>query len=247
MKKILIVKLGSTFQSFSQERGDFEDWVIEKSGFRRDFFQIFDAVNSSYFPEISKNAGLILTGSHDMVTDKFDWSERTAKWLAKDAIGKVPVLGICYGHQLLGHALGGVVDYHVGGTEIGTVLLESQQASADDFLFRNLEFPFPVIMSHSQSILQLPRGAVPLAYTKKCENAAFYLPPFTWGIQFHPEFDREIIRRYVERLIAKLLRQGQDPDAILSKIKDTPESSMVLQRFCQFCFNEYGNSESGKK
>ncbi|RYF49524.1 MAG: glutamine amidotransferase, partial [Comamonadaceae bacterium] len=60
-------------------------------------------------------AGAIITGSWNMVTDREDWSELTAAWVREAFAGDVPLLGICYGHQLMAHALGGVVDYHPQG------------------------------------------------------------------------------------------------------------------------------------
>ncbi|MEZ4555438.1 MAG: gamma-glutamyl-gamma-aminobutyrate hydrolase family protein [Caldilineaceae bacterium] len=50
-----------------------------------------------------------MTGSHSMVTDRAAWSERSADWLRAVVAAEWPVLGICFGHQLLAHAWGGVV------------------------------------------------------------------------------------------------------------------------------------------
>src|SRR5688572_21533998 len=69
-------------------------------------------------------AGTIVTGSGAMVTDRHEWSERSAQWLRDAAHDGMPLLGICYGHQLIAHALGGEVDYHPAGREMGTVQLE---------------------------------------------------------------------------------------------------------------------------
>ncbi|OQX82857.1 hypothetical protein B6D60_11470 [candidate division KSB1 bacterium 4484_87] len=238
MDKILVLKLGSTFSSFSGKRGNFEDWVVEKSGMGREFFQIHDAVSEPNFSKLKNFTGVILTGSHDMVTDFLEWSELTAKWLAREVIGKVPILGICYGHQLLAHALGGSVTYNSDGMELGTYLLHFLPGAAADPLFNDMEFPFWVHMSHSQSVSRLPEGAIPLARTDRCEIGAFSLAPFTWGIQFHPEFDAEILRYYVHRSEKKLREEEQDFEAILDQIQETPESTKFLHRFCQFCLSD---------
>ncbi|NOZ61982.1 MAG: glutamine amidotransferase [Calditrichaeota bacterium] len=244
MAKILIVKLGFTFSSLARERGDFENWVREKSKVASERFLIFNPAEKSFFPDVRQFAGVILTGSHNMVTDKHDWSQRTAVWLADSVVGKIPVLGICYGHQLLAQALGGAVDYNPDGTEIGTVALHSFPGAASDELFGTLEFPFFVHMSHSQSVTRLPDGAVSLAHTDRCQIGAFLLPPFAWGIQFHPEFDAHIVRRYVERAQEKLRREGQNPKQIFSQIQETPAATGVLQRFCQLCLKKVGTQSN---
>ncbi len=60
-------------------------------------------------PEPRHFSGAILTGSHSMVTDHEPWSERTAAWIPAVMAAGTPLLGICYGHQLIAYALGGDV------------------------------------------------------------------------------------------------------------------------------------------
>ena len=84
-------------------------------------------------------AGVIVTGSGAMVTDRADWSERSADWLRDAAHDGMSLLGICYGHQLLAHALGGEVGDNPAGREIGHGALELHAAAAsDDPLFSGL-------------------------------------------------------------------------------------------------------------
>lgn len=241
MKKILIVKTGYTFSTLAKERGDFEHWVIEKSGFEKEYFEIFNPLISSNFPDPFKFSGIILTGSHDMVTEQLEWSQKTGRWLKNKAHGNVPILGICYGHQLIAQALGGMVAYNQDGMEIGTVPINLYQNANEMPLFEGVKFPFSAHMSHSQSVIKLPDNAINLAYTEKCEIAAFFNPPFTFGVQFHPEFDGEIVRYYVLRSKQKLEEEKQDIEEILQSIRETPEATDILNRFCQFCLQSEWN------
>jgi GMP synthase (glutamine-hydrolysing) len=95
----------------------------------------------------------------------------------------VPVLGICYGHQLLAQMLGGHVTKRDG--EYGHARLE---VKVPDTLFRGTPPSQQVWMSHSDAVTRLPKGAATIAATERCENAAFAdFKRRVFGVQFHPE------------------------------------------------------------
>lgn len=94
-KPLVVVKLGSTFSGLSSERGDFEHWFRDAvSG--KDFpVRILDAAASPALPEPDALAGVILTGSSSMVTDRLPWSERLRPWLVRLVAEGLPALGVC--------------------------------------------------------------------------------------------------------------------------------------------------------
>ena len=94
-----------------------------------------------------------------MVTDRHDWSERSAGWLREAAHEGLPLLGICYGHQLIAHALGGEVGWHPEGREMGTVEIERLAPSNDDPLFGGLPGRFAAQATHLQSVLRAPEDS----------------------------------------------------------------------------------------
>lgn len=218
---LVIVKVGSSFPELAREMGDFEDWIAAGLGIP---VVIVDP-RVGDLPE--RVAGAIVTGSHAMVTDRADWSERTAVWLAGLVSKQVPVLGICYGHQLLADALGGEVIYHPGGMEIGTVGVELLPEARADRLFRHLPDSFPAQVIHGQSVRRLPKGAVHLAANSFEPHHAFRVGPCAWGVQFHPEFDDCAMRGYVDHMAAELT----DAQAIAAAIRPTPESASLLPAF----------------
>src|SRR5271157_4820969 len=101
---ILILKMGSTLTSLKSQRGDFEDWIIAGAGLPRSDVRVVDLPAGDALPSSDGEAGVIVTGSHTMVTERKDWSERAAEWLRNAVSRRLPVLGICYGHQLLAYA-----------------------------------------------------------------------------------------------------------------------------------------------
>lgn len=95
----------------------------------------------------------------------------------------VPVLGICYGHQLLAQMLGGEVEKREG--EYGCAQL---RVRTSDTLFRGTRPTQQVWMSHSDAVTSLPSGAVTIASTDRCKAAAFAdFRRRLFGVQFHPE------------------------------------------------------------
>ena len=100
-------------------------------------------------------------------------------------LGKVPVLAICYGAQLLARELGGEVAYS-GAREYGRAHLTQ---CADDPFFKDIEEGTQVWMSHSDTITRLPAGAVWLAGTEDIRHAAFKIEDGqpAYAVQFHPE------------------------------------------------------------
>jgi GMP synthase (glutamine-hydrolysing) len=96
----------------------------------------------------------------------------------------VPILGICYGMQEIAFQLGGEVG-HSPQREFGKAMLKALQ---EDPLWRGLEFPAQVWMSHGDKVESLPAGFVAIGATENAPVAAFANPARrVWGLQFHPE------------------------------------------------------------
>ena len=168
-----------------------------------------------------------------MVTERLRWSERTASWLALEVASGTPTLGICYGHQLLGHALGGLVQQNPLGWELGTVEVTLRGPGLHDEILGGNGATFRVHVSHAQSVLRLPKNAVRLATNARDINQAFRVGPHAWGVQFHPEFDAEIVQAYIEHCRPRLIAEGQDPDRLMRDASDTSTGSEILTRFAK--------------
>ena len=230
---LLIVKTGDTLPELHARLGDFEDWIAQGLAQAQTGLpvQVADPRGSVTLPDPSSIAGVVVTGSHAMVSDRADWSEATAAWLAQAVAEGVPVLGICYGHQLLAHALGGEVNNHPQGLEMGTTQVHTSAEAANDPLMAHLPPVFAAQVAHRQSVRHLPPGAVLLAGNGFEPHHACRVGPSAWGVQFHPEFGPEASTGYVQHLQADLRTQGLDPTAMAARVTASPEAASLLARF----------------
>lgn len=231
MKRLLILKLGSTFPDLARTHGDFEDWIARGLSLPAERIAIADAQSLEEWPAPQEFCGVVLTGSHSMVTDAEPWSERASDWVAGAVEAGVPLVGICYGHQLLARALGGEVDYNPRGEEYGTVEVLLGEESSGDRLFGGLPSRLRVQVCHAQSVRRLPPHARILASNAHDSFQAFAVGRAAWGVQFHPEFDARAMRAYIRDASAELTAAGRDPADLLRRVAETPEAEALLARF----------------
>tara|TARA_Y100000022_G_scaffold200396_2_gene215691 strand:- start:695 stop:2224 length:1530 start_codon:yes stop_codon:yes gene_type:complete len=167
-EKVLILDFGSQYTQLIARR------VRELNI----YCEIFPFNNNKY--KISDYKALILSGSPYSVR-----SEDSLKINIDNIRGVLPILGICYGAQLLAHNSGGVVKASKT-REYGRANLQSIDNTNN--LFSNIQNSSQVWMSHADTIFKLPPSTKRIASTKDVENAAFqFIGENTFGIQFHPE------------------------------------------------------------
>jgi GMP synthase (glutamine-hydrolysing) len=127
--------------------------------------------------------GIILSGGPGSVYEK-DSPQLSKEFYDYISENKIPVLGICYGHHLLIHQLGGTIEPHdqkeYGRTEINIIKPEG--------LFESLKKKEIVWMSHGDQVKEMPKGFEILAKTETCPIAAYQNEELKlFGVQFHPE------------------------------------------------------------
>ncbi len=231
MKPILIIKTGSPVKKALSQSGDFDAWIIACTEAISSEFIVVEVCEGESLPELKDISGVIITGSPAMVTDKLDWSENSASWLREAVTAKTPVLGICYGHQLLAHALGGRVDYNPKGRQIGTKNISLQTEASNDELFADLGSSFLAHVSHMQSVIELPEGSAILACNHYDRHCAVRFSDRAWGVQFHPEFDEHVMLAYFDERKSQLQEEGLDVDVLLAEIQATPVARKLLTDF----------------
>ena len=228
----LIVETGQPFPTL-RRYGRFPHWIRVAAGLEEAETVVVNVEHGETLPDRAQFAATIVTGSAAFVTDRADWSERSADWLRDAAHAGMPLLGICYGHQLLAHALGGEVAYNPTGRESGTIQLELEAPASADPLFAGLPARFPAHATHLQTVLRAPEGATVLARSVQDNCHAFRWGTQAWGLQFHPEFATHHMRGYVRARADCIARHGGCARSVAREVSAAPLARQLLRRFVQ--------------
>lgn len=230
MPTMLIIQTGSAPDPIREQHGDFDRWFIDSLGPDRFDYQVIAVDRGQALPsELSDIAGVLVTGSPAMVSHRLDWSEATADWISRVHQAGLPLLGVCYGHQLIAHALGGRVGPNPAGRRMGTTPVEIVTGS--DLLLSGLDSGSNFHVTHMEAVLELPPGAQVIARVQGDPHHALYFGQKSWGVQFHPEFDEKIMACYIRLRADALSAEGLDPERLLAEIAPAPSGPAVLQRF----------------
>ncbi|HVJ16168.1 MAG TPA: glutamine amidotransferase [Polyangiaceae bacterium] len=226
MRPLCILVTGEPVAPVLASRGTFADLIQHGGRAFPGSFRVVD-VRSAEPPPLAELAGIIVTGSASSVTERAPWMLATERYLAQAVDRGPPLLGICFGHQLLGQALGGRVEKNPLGREIGTVTADVVE---DDPLLSERR-PFTVNTTHMDSVTELPRGVRVLARTALEPHAALRFGERAWGVQFHPEFDAGVVRGYINARADIIAAEGSDPARLHDAAEDAEPGAEVLARF----------------
>jgi GMP synthase (glutamine-hydrolysing) len=159
---------------------------------------------------------VVVSGSQTSVYDDDPWIAETEAWVREAIETGLPVLGICWGHQLLAQAVGGDVD-PMGTYELGYETVELLPAAEGDPLFGGVDGSFVAFETHADEVTRLPGDVSVLAETDRSLQA--FRVGKAWGVQFHPEYDLDTARWVTENKRGWL--DDATVDAVLESI--TPE------------------------
>jgi GMP synthase (glutamine-hydrolysing) len=231
MKPLLIIQTGEAPESILARLGGFAQWFRAAMRVRPEQVRTVRVDTGEKLPAPKDIAGAVITGSGAMVTDRETWSENTAAWLRNAMDAELPLFGVCYGHQLLAHALGGTVGWLPGGREIGTQPI--RRNGHEDKLLDGMPVDFPAHTTHRQSVLQAPRDARVLARSEADPHQILRYGANAISTQFHPEFSTRFMRAYLRNRQPALLEEGLDVAALHREVQATPDARGLLRRFAR--------------
>ncbi len=202
-----------------------------KRNFRRELeasLAEFDVTSGSLPADFGYDA-VVVTGSRASVYWDEEWIEPTKAWVREAIDRDLPVLGVCWGHQLLADVLGGTVadmgEYEIGYREV--------EHTGDSPLFRGIDRRFTAFTTHSDEVTELPPGAHSIAENDYSNHG--FQTGRVFGVQFHPEYDQATAREIVEEKPLEPERK----QAVLAGITDENyakacQAKLVFENFLQY-------------
>ncbi|GAB2951293.1 glutamine amidotransferase [Hafnia psychrotolerans] len=230
-KSLLILQTGHAPESISHVHGNFPQMFIRQGDIDTQQVTIVNLQAGERPQPPEHYCGAIITGSRSMVTEHLDWSEAAADWIRLAMLHELPLFGACYGHQLMAYALGGEVDYHPQGIEIGTAEVTLTPAGHLDPLISQLPAQFTANLIHLQTVVTPPATATVLAKTLHDPHQILRYGPYAISTQFHPEFSGEVMKTYLQWLNEQAFEDNVNYAEKIPQLSDTPLAQGLLLSF----------------
>ena len=193
MRKISIIINGPGIEEVKSLYGQASDWVQNAlSSYDIDVKVVKAYEMADLNPKLDD--AWIITGSAHSVYDDLEWISYLKKKLIEMSKLRKPVLGICFGHQLIADTFGGVVELNSKGWEVGSCKVEITEDGINNRLFDGLETPLSVYQSHQDIVMSLPKNAILMAKNEMGIQSFVYDDCF-YGVQFHPEFTKIVMEK----------------------------------------------------
>lgn len=228
---LLLIQTGTPPDEIVSDHGDLPNWFGHLLAPWRNKISVARVYAGEPLPAPDNATIAVITGSWDMVTERLPWSEMTAAWIREAMAMAMPLFGVCYGHQLMAHALGGEVDYHPAGREVGSKTITLSENGLADGLLADHPTSFSAHLTHMQTVTRLPPEATVLASSQHDPHQIVRYGAHAVSTQFHPEITPAIARSLIAFRQAALRDEGVDPDRLSREVAESPVASAILTRF----------------
>ena len=201
-KHVQIISCGPGLREINDSYGRSFDWVssmIEGKVGSVEVIKVYDGDLPSFEPD----AIWIVTGSRYSVYDDIGWILSFRDAIKKGLSLNIPMLGICFGHQIICDALGANVVKNSMGWEIGSSDVSLTEKGRESNLFNEFESVFSVYQSHQDIVKDVPDNVDVLAQNKYGVQSVSF-NEIVFGVQFHPEFSFDVMEAYYSIRIKKI-------------------------------------------
>ena len=191
--KIGILKCDSTNENLRKEHGDYSDMFISlfQSVEPTLVFETYNVILGEYPKNLQDNNVYLITGSRYGVNDGYKWIDDLESFVLELQYRKHPLIGICFGHQMIAKALGGKTELATQGWGAGVQNYNIILTEA--WMEPQLE-QFSILSFHKDQVTKLPENAVLIAQNDFCPYSAYYIGEWLISFQGHPELTKDYVR-----------------------------------------------------
>ncbi|KAF9465868.1 class I glutamine amidotransferase-like protein [Collybia nuda] len=231
-KSLALLICGSLTANLIEKYGDysqvfgtfFRNSLPENTDFTLDAYDVFNKMEYPSEEKLGQYDGIVLTGSAASAYENVEWINKLVAFIARIAndLPQIKIIGICFGHQIVGRALGGECVPNNGIWEVGPTTVDLTDLGKEFFGVETLN----VQQMHRDHVPTVPTTFHLLGSTSACFNQGMvrFSPGTTPGkkdlkdvqvfaIQGHPEFDKGIVSGLVEaRLSTGIFDEGMAAD-----------------------------------
>lgn len=226
-KSLLILHNGSARDGAKHVSEYFSNCGLEPS--------TYWAAGDEFPDDVSRFDGCFLTGSPHGAYESIPWIEHEHELIRQMAAAKMPLLGVCFGSQILGSALCGRDQlFRRPDCEVGFLSLPLTSAGRADPLMAELDQEVEMFIWHNDEVKASHPDMVILASSPDCPNQIWrYKNRPIWGIQGHPELTRQTALNLFDEDAAVFERDGANLEQLRMEAHDAPEAKTMLNRFAQ--------------
>ena len=214
--KIGILQTGHAPDALLPETGDYDTMfmrLLDSHGFEFETYAVVDGV----FPESARACdGWLITGSRHGAYEDLPWIAPLEELIRQIMATGRPLVGVCFGHQIIAQALGGTVEKFAGGWAVGPTEYDICGA------------PMRLNAWHQDQVTKLPEGATVVGSNDFCANAALAIGDNILTIQPHPEFTAGFVAGLIDTR-----GRGNVPDVVLDDAKARLGGADDSQRFAR--------------
>ncbi|CUH67711.1 GMP synthase [glutamine-hydrolyzing] [Thalassovita gelatinovora] len=201
--KIGILQTGHAPDEVKGELGDYATMfarLLQGHGFD---YETFNVVDNEFPTSVDAADGWLITGSKHGVYEDHDWIAPLESFIRDVKASGKPMIGVCFGHQIIAQALGGQVEKFDGGWIAGP---QSYRFGGDEVVLNAW---------HQDQVITPPEGAKVLASNDSCANAALLYGDTILTVQPHPEFTTRMMEGLLQHRAPGVL-----PETMIQQITD---------------------------